>query len=153
MKKLEERIERQGKELQKMREDLAKTEALAPKIAELSASFGLFRANQLKINLVTGFNVTQLQSTMRDDLGPRLGSINHDLVLLKSRYAMLHAITSGLLATQTREILAKPPPATFLQQKYPNGFLPPSKAGPHIHYPFSTPNSVNILPLGGSGGQ
>jgi hypothetical protein len=145
-RKVEERVEGQKREVERLRKELAEVQALTPKISELSASFENFRSNQLKINHVIFQDLTRLRERITDHIDPRIGVLGRDVSNLYARYQSLFTIASNLLSQTTAGRAAQNatmPPPRYSNPNYSTTFLPHRGT---VAPPFNLPGFAS-LPL------
>ena len=127
IKKMTARIQINQAEADRIRDELAKAEALETKIASLSSAFQLFRSSQVSVNM--GFIMEQgrLRNLLDTDVQNRLDGYARNISDLYSRYDVLNGIALALLNQ------GKAPPSASVPQV-------PSVSSQN---PFSNPSSTN----------
>ena len=103
VRKAEERLDRQRRETQELREELAKFQVLASKISELSKAFQRFRTNQERTNVVVTQEITALRTRLDSDVSQH-GS---ELADLRACYSTLHALATGLFTNAQQTAMSR----------------------------------------------
>jgi hypothetical protein len=129
---LEDRVDRQQKEVSRLREELAKVEALTPKISELSAAFENFRTHQVRISFGAGQDLNRLRNHVHGEVSTQLGTHAKEIASLNTRYQALFSVAAAILAQQNAagKFLPgqKPFTPSFPTPGYPSPFLTPGTA-------------------------
>jgi len=131
MKKLEERIEENQREIGRLGEELTKVEALAPKIGSLQTSFETFRLNQVRVNFSTFREFSTLKNRILENVEARLNLHSRDVANLNDRYNSLQALAIHLLGHNNATAGAKTRAYSYSPAAFPSNhtlpkMLPPS---------------------------
>jgi phage host-nuclease inhibitor protein Gam len=99
--RMEERMDGQQREMERLSEEFIKVEALTLKVAELGETIEKIRTNQTEITLGIAQDVTRLTARLNNEVGPHLKGHDIDIATLVGHYQMLHSFATGLLAQQS----------------------------------------------------
>ena len=124
---IKEGIERQGEEIGQLRGELAKVEALEPRLTELSASFDKLRAEHGQDNEARLDDFTWLRARVHNEVTPRLGHHEREIAILHHRYLAIFEAAAKVLAQS------------------PNGRATPKARMPLFNFP--SPTAAKNIPV------
>jgi predicted nucleic acid-binding Zn-ribbon protein len=136
IKKAEERIETQEKEMADLREKLAEAEALATRVDKLRAEFQTFQSNQMHVNFARFEDVHWIRDHVSKSIDPKLVTQAREIASLNTQYQAIftaavnafgyNTITNHLIAAQKPApfLMPPPPPPPYLTPKKTSSYVP-----------------------------
>jgi hypothetical protein len=115
IEKLANWIDSAKEEIDRLKSELTKTEALQSRVTALAGQFETFRTAQVKINVKMMLEHARLRNQLSQSFEPRLAANEQDVANLSARYNLLFAVAANILGPQAvgqalANLKATPPP-------------------------------------------